>query len=569
MKISTSCCGCSRASRAEAHRETTDPPIHARSEEIEAIRQQLLTIERMLSSLFAPVFSREPQSLETRGEAADIIERHFVGIVDQWTEAVLSILEKPREADTIARIRDNVSNALIRLIDHLRDPDNLATYVYLRRHCQEGILKEAKPSEFNTIHIALKQIILNHVRSNLRGARSERVHEVVVAEIDERRLMVAQFYIESRERALRASEEKYRNSIDQSADLIYEVEPGTWRLLGVNAALENMHKSLDGHSIKEQIGKPLLDFIPPEEMAEVEKHLKTVVAKGSDKTSDWPMGPHFFDVNSALIQYGNEQFIQIVLRDVTQRREMMDQLLKAERLAATGTFAAGVAHEVNNPLASISSLAQTLLTDEDDQQRRATLHTILTQITRISSTLKDLVNFARPAVAQHRVVEVNALISETLRLVAYNKRFNGIRLEPNLTPELKPVFADDNEIQQVLLNLLFNAADALQGREGAIIKVVTGNQSTSQDDGGGRILIKVSDNGVGIPRENLERVFDPFFTTKAAGAGVGLGLSLCQRMILANHGTIRIDSEVGKGTEVTICLPAHQEAMRAETAAAW
>jgi signal transduction histidine kinase len=133
---------------------------------------------------------------------------------------------------------------------------------------------------------------------------------------------------------------------------------------------------------------------------------------------------------------------------------------------------------------------------------------------------------------------------------------------------LKPAFADDNEIQQVLLNLLFNAADALQGREGAIIKVVTGNQSTSQDDGGGRILIKVSDNGVGIPRENLERVFDPFFTTKAAGAGVGLGLSLCQRMILANHGTVRIDSEVGKGTEVTISLPAHQEALRAETAAA-
>ncbi len=565
MKLATSFCGCSRVSRAKAHRETTDPPIRATSEEMETIRKQVLTIERTLSSLFAPVYSREPQSLETRGEAADIIERHFDGIVNQWTEAVLSIFEKPREEPIIARIRDNVSNALLRLIGHLREPDNLATYVYLRRHCQEGILKEAKPSEFNTIHIALKQIILNHVRSTLHGARSERVHDVVVAEIDERRLMVAQFYIESRERALRASEEKYRNSIDQSADLIYEVEPGTWRLLGVNAALENLHKSLDGHSIKEQIGKPLLDFIPPEEKAAVENHLKTVAAKGSDKASDWPMGPYFFDVNSVLIQYGNEQFIQIVLRDVTQRREMMDQLLKAERLAATGTFAAGVAHEVNNPLASISSLVQTLVMDEDDQQRRSTLHTILTQITRISSTLKDLVNFARPAVAQHRVIEVNALISETLRLVTYNKRFNSIKLEPNLAPELKPAFADDNEIQQVLLNLLFNAADALQGREGAIIEVVTDNQGMSPDDGSGRILIRVSDNGVGIPRENLERVFDPFFTTKAAGAGVGLGLSLCQRMILAHHGTIRINSEVGKGTQVSISLPAHPEATLAET----
>jgi PAS domain S-box-containing protein len=529
----------------------------------------LLTIKGMLSRLFDPVYSREPQSLEARAEAADLIDRHFDGIADQWTDAVISIFERPRDEPHVrTHIREDLSNALIRLIDHLRDPDNLATYVFLRRHCQEGMIAQAKPSAFDAIHIALKQIILNHVRAQLRGARSELARAVVVAEIDERRLMVAQFYIESRESALRASEEKYRNSIDQSADLIYEVEPGTWRLLGVNAALENVHQSLYGHSLEERIGKPLLDFMPPEEKAAVEHHLKTVVAKGSDKASDWPMGPYFFDVKSALIHYGNKQFVQIVLRDVTQRREMMDQLVNAGRLAATGTFAAGVAHEVNNPLASISSLVQTLLTDDDEQQRRSRLHTILTQITRISSTLKDLVNFARPAVAQHGAVDVNALISETPRLVRYNKRFNEITLEPNLAPELQTAFADDNEIQQVLLNLLFNAADALQGREGAIIKVVTGNQSTSQGGGHGRILIKVSDNGIGIPCENLERVFDPFFTTKAAGAGAGLGLSLCQRIILANHGTIRIDSEVGKGTQITICLPAQEGAARAETAAA-
>ena len=272
-----------------------------------------------------------------------------------------------------------------------------------------------------------------------------------------------------------------------------------------------------------------------------------------------------FDINSALITAGNGQFIQMILHDVTQRHEMLDTLLKAERLAAAGTFASGVAHEVNNPLASISSLVQSLVPDETDVERRGTLHTILSQITRISRTLKDLLNFARPAPGEHKPVALNELIAESLRLVAYNKRFAGIRIEPALTPDLRPVLADNNGIQQVLLNLVFNAADAVQMREGGEIRVNTENQCGA--DGTGRVLMRVIDNGVGIPPENLERVFEPFFTTKPAGAGAGLGLSLCQRIILNNHGTIRVESAVGRGTTVTICLPAHCEAPAGAAAA--
>ena len=119
----------------------------------------------------------------------------------------------------------------------------------------------------------------------------------------------------------------------------------------------------------------------------------------------------------------------------------------------------------------------------------------------------------------------------------------------------------------MLLNLLFNAADAAPA-EGAVIKVITENQRPGQGaDKSRRVFIKVVDNGIGIPREHLERVFDPFFTTKPAGAGVGLGLSLCQRMILSNQGTIRVDSEVGRGTAVTITLSASEETVRAQQAA--
>jgi two-component system NtrC family sensor kinase len=433
------------------------------------------------------------------------------------------------------------------------------------------MLARAKPSQFNVIHIALKQIVLNHIKSTMTGPAMERVRDLMVAAIDERRLMVSQFYIESRERLLRESEEKYRNTIDHAPDPMYEIEPHTWVVMGLNAAAMRLHQMEADHDhdhVKTDIiGRAIPDLVPPELRPSVVESLEKVLRDGLSQTQEFPIGPFFFDVNSALITYGNKQFVQMILRDVTQRREMLDSLLKAERLAAAGTFAAGVAHEVNNPLASISSLVQSILTGENDPERRTTMHTILSQITRISSTLKDLVNFARPTTAQRKPVDVNGLIAETLRLITYNKRFSGIRVEPILAPDLRRAYADDNEIQQVLLNLLFNAADASPA-EGAVIKVITENQRVGNGgDKSRRVFIKVVDNGIGIPREHLERVFDPFFTTKPAGAGVGLGLSLCQRMILSNQGTIRVDSEVGRGTAVTITLGAAEETVRAQQAA--
>ena len=570
MKLSLAC-GCCRPSKSKVHRETNDPPIEATPEEVQAIRDQLSEIEQSLSRLWGPtIWSRTPECIQIRDEAADLIDKHFDGIVEQWGESIAYIIHGHSKFDQEGR-KDNMVNSLIRFVDHLRDPDDICTYVYLRRHCQEGMLARAKPSQFNVIHIALKQIVLNHVKSTLSGPAMERVRDLMVAAIDERRLMVSQFYIESRERLMRESEEKYRNTIDHAPDPMYEIEPHTWVVTGLNAAALRFHQMETehdhDHDKTEIIGRSLPELVPEELRQGVIDSLETVLREGVSQTSEFPIGPFFFDVNSALITYGKKQFVQMILRDVTQRREMLDSLIKAERLAAAGTFAAGVAHEVNNPLASISSLVQSILTGENDPERRTMMHTILSQITRISSTLKDLVNFARPTTAQRKQVDVNGLIAETLRLITYNKRFSGIRIEPILAPDLRRAYADDNEIQQVLLNLLFNAADAAPA-EGAVIKVITENQRPGQGaDKSRRVFIKVVDNGIGIPREHLERVFDPFFTTKPAGAGVGLGLSLCQRMILSNQGTIRVDSEVGRGTAVTITLSASEETVRAQQAA--
>jgi signal transduction histidine kinase len=531
--------------------------IQATPEELAAVRAQLRIIEKALSALFGSDYRRGSESQRSRRIAADIIDRDFEPIVQEWTSAIRGMFDEsyvPHNKDLLR----NCANALIRFIQNLRDRDDLATYVHLRRHCQEGMLSRVRPSEFNVLHIALKQIILKRVRTALKGPQMERVRDCVVAALDERRLMVSQFYIESREHELRASEEKYRTTIDHAPDPMYEIEPYTWIVRGANAAADAMYRIVKDHDDKPLVGRKLTELGPPEDIPHILSHVEKVVRDGSDQIRDWPEAGRYFDVNSALISFGKVRFVHMILHDVTQRREMLDELLRTERLAAAGTFAAGVAHEVNNPLGSISSLVQSLLPEETDIARRTSLHTILAQITRISTTLKDLVNFARPSPSQRIRFDLNDQVRETLRLVAYNSRFQGITFEPQLAGDLKLAFADSNEIQQVLINLIFNAADASQHR-GGIIRVVTENIAKRDNSGQvKKVLMRVIDNGIGIPPEHLSRVFDPFFTTKPAGAGVGLGLSLCQRIILANFGTIRIDSEVGKGTAVTICLPTYE-----------
>jgi signal transduction histidine kinase len=548
------------AGRSIRRHEATDTPVEATPGEIESIRQELGTIEKMLAGLFGEAYDGGQLATSLRARVADLADQYFNEIVEAWCRSVEQTFGEEHTLDRTA-----MANALVRFVAHLRDSDDIRTYVHLRRHCQEGMLSRAKPSQFNIFHIALKQVILSHVRKRLRGRGMELALDTAVAAIDERRLMVGQFYVESRESALRASEDKYRNSIDHAPDPMYEIDPATLTVVGANSAAIELHDILPYEEVIPLIGHRLYELLPLQMQPAMLKHMSTVVKNGSDQALDLPIRGRYFDIHSAVISTGNRQFIQMILHDVTQRHEMLDTLLKMERLAAAGTFASGVAHEVNNPLASISSMVQSLLPDESNPERLAALQTILSQITRIATTLTDLVNFARPAPAERKPLDLNDMISETLRLVAYNKRFGGIRVEPSLAPDLNPAYADQNGIQQVLLNLLFNAADAAR-HEGAVIRVVTENRKKS--DGVWRVVMRVLDNGCGIAPENLERVFDPFFTTKPAGSGVGLGLSLCQNIILTNQGTIRIESEAGKGTTVTIGLPAYTEAAYPTGAAA-
>jgi len=218
--------------------------------------------------------------------------------------------------------------------------------------------------------------------------------------------------------------------------------------------------------------------------------------------------------------------------DIAQLKEMNQAMIQTEKLAVAGTMATSIAHEVNNPLASISSLVQSLMREETEEKKQEKLRLMLGQINRISRVSRDLMELARPKRPQWRATDLNQLIRKSLELAGYDKRFRRLTVTTELEPSLPLLMLDSDRVQQVLLNLLLNARDAIaEEREDGQILV------RSRLDGES-VAIWIEDNGSGIPPEILPVIFDPFFTTKGRGQGTGLGLAVCLNLVTAMGGTI-------------------------------
>lgn len=237
--------------------------------------------------------------------------------------------------------------------------------------------------------------------------------------------------------------------------------------------------------------------------------------------------------------------------DIEQLQKLNEQLIRTEKLAAMGTLAAGVAHEVNNPLASISSLIQMLQRRENlDAETKEKLKLISTQITRITQVTRDMMDFARVRPAAKSPVDVNTILQTSLRLASFDKAFQHLNLKTDLNENLPKVFVDGDQLEQVFLNLLLNARDAMPTGGELSIK-------TFRSDGS--IAVRIADSGVGIEEKNLKKIFDPFFSTKPTGEGTGLGLAVCYGIVTAHNGKIEVESNGDGGTSFLITLPANEE----------
>jgi two-component system, NtrC family, sensor kinase len=233
--------------------------------------------------------------------------------------------------------------------------------------------------------------------------------------------------------------------------------------------------------------------------------------------------------------------------DIEELQRLNEQFIRTEKLAAMGTLAAGVAHEVNNPLASISSLIQMMQSQNDlTDETRDRLKLISTQIQRITQVTRDMTNFARSRPAAKRALDINSVVDASLRFASFDKAFQTLQIETELASGLAQVYADGDQLQQVFLNLFLNARDAMP--DGGRLQIETSQQN-------GEVVVEIADSGTGIEEKASTKIFDPFYTTKPAGKGTGLGLAVCYGIITAHGGRIEVSPNVSSGTRFLIRLP--------------
>ena len=276
--------------------------------------------------------------------------------------------------------------------------------------------------------------------------------------------------------------------------------------------------------------------------------------RASQQVTEGSLTPDMGPVSSGEMAVLQKTFREMVAAMGRRRAESQDRLVLSERQASVGRLAAGVAHEINNPLTGVLTYTHMLLRRKDlNEEVRADLQTIAEATERVRKIVKGLLDFSRQTKLDREQVDVNRLISSTIALMENQALVKGISMVFKPGDDLHTVNMDRNQFQSVLLNVLINALDAT--KPGDSITLSTSNSAVVNESGQQGIEISIADTGCGIPPEHMNKLFDPFFTTKEVGHGTGLGLSVTLGIVQRHGGTIQVTSEVGKGSTFTIWVP--------------
>jgi PAS domain S-box-containing protein len=374
--------------------------------------------------------------------------------------------------------------------------------------------------------------------------RGRIVQIVLLTDVRDRRVAAAK---------LSASEKRFRALLEVAPDGVVILQRGLIRYANRAAG------ALLGLPEAELLGRSLGEFMDDDEVAVMRERLDAM--KRGEQFAPRPYRARRKDgttvvaeIASILVEHDGAPAVLAIARDVTDRAALAAQLERTERLAALGRLSAGMAHEINNPLAFVSLSTESLerrlraLSIEPETRRELAglIENIARGTARVATIVRDLKAFSRDGEADRGPSALDDVLSTALRLVAHELSTRAtVKRE---TPTLPHVAGAAGKLEQVFVNLLLNAAQAIpEDRMGHIML-----RATIEPDA---VVVSVADDGVGIPREQLDRVFDPFFTTKPVGVGTGLGLSICHGIVTAVGGSIRIESEERRGTVVHVRLP--------------
>jgi len=391
-----------------------------------------------------------------------------------------------------------------------------------------------------TLSIAMGAIMLALEQASVRN---HKLHDDLKKGVTHCRLL---------ESEVSESEQKYRLLFDSAGDAIFLVDLASLEVLEANPAAGE----LVGCAPETLIKRSFLELCPKirgrsARLLENKKFVEELFDENGEFQMVRGEGEQVLcEGRATLMDYHKRPVFQVNAREISGRKRMEQQLRQAEKLSALGQLVAGVAHELNNPLAVVMGYAQLLSKQEAlGDKVRKDLTKVLHESERAAKIVRNLLTFARPREPHLAVIDVNRLVTETLETREIQVQEANVKLVRRLADDLPPTKADPDLIEQVLANLVTNAIQALENQpDQRILEVGTERR-------GDKIRIFVTDTGPGIPPQIADKIFDPFFTTKGPGKGTGLGLSICYSIMEEHKGRIWVESQVGKGSRFLMELP--------------
>ncbi|MBI3809775.1 MAG: PAS domain S-box protein [Nitrospirae bacterium] len=357
------------------------------------------------------------------------------------------------------------------------------------------------------------------------------------------------------------SREQLAGILQSAMDAIITVDAGQ-RIVLFNPAAEQMFRC----TAEDALGQPIERFIPERFRGGHHGHVETF---GHTNTTNRRMGGagavsglradgEEFPAEAAIsqVEAGGRKLYTVILRDISVRKKLEEQLRQTERLAELGTLASGMAHEIGTPMNVILGRAEFLQRKTKDPDTAKGLQTIIDQVERITRIMNQLLVFARRRPIERRPMNLNTVVEETLEMLQERCKRHRIEVVTELSPALPQADADPVQISQVMLNLAMNALHAIG--DGGTLRMRTAvvhAKSQTSNHSADMIEIAVSDTGHGIAPEDLDKIFIPFFTTKEVGKGTGLGLTVVHGIVQEHGGHIRVESEPQKGTTFRVFLP--------------
>jgi PAS domain S-box-containing protein len=513
----------------------------------DALAEHLRRIERYMRGCALLRFPREKSAL--RDELASVLDETLPDVVSGWVGHIGPAFGIPQAQ--WPELSHDIDDALRRWVRHIADPEDSDTYVYLRSHARRGFISKFPASRFLSGQMKVFQLMGNAIRRRHADdqPRRKELLALLAQEFEERILHITDFFVEAREEELREQEATYRRSIDSAPAAIFRIDFDTGAVLAANFVAVH---SLEYPS-EELRGMTAWDLHPSDErLAAIALWEETRTKKNANRddlhhrTRSGTVIPVY--INSGVIEYGDQRFIQQICVDMSDRQRLEDQLIQSEKMAAIGQLAAGIAHEIRNPLAIIMNALYDLaeVVDGGNPEVREDLRIAKEEMDRVQTIINSLLEFSRDSGATIETVDINDLLRKTLLLMNKYLQNSDVRVLTDLGA-IGPCPANQNALRQIFLNLITNAVQAMP--HGGELSVRT---SLATED---RVRLEFSDTGVGIPPDKVSDIFNPFFTTKSPGQGTGLGLSVVHSVVRRLHGDIQVRSTPNVGTTFTIDLP--------------